>query len=412
LNNLQRSSRIDIIDALRGFSLAGIVIVHMVENYVGAPVPEGAMEAAHQGVMDYVVDGFILLFLRGKFFALFSFLFGLSFFIQMRNASLKGMSFRLRFIWRLTILLCIGYLHSLFYRGDILTVYASLGIFLIPFYKLKKHWVYVVAILLFLGLGRYVVFIFNNGNNLFMEGAFNPNSPDITAYYNVLLNGSIWDVFKTNAWAGHLMKMDFQLGIFSRGYLTFGFFLMGLYAGRLDFFNTYLTEKKLISRVLWGAIALFVISLLITFGSFSQLGEQPAFDNWYAMIGLTGFDLNNVGMTFIIICLFVKVYSSDRWNHGLKIFMPYGRMALTNYVLQSVIGTFVFYGWGLAYLGKLSNTVSFVLALLIILLQMLFSKWWMKRFYYGPFEWIWRSLTFLKVFPFKRGQEIENRSSS
>ncbi len=412
MNKLQRTPRIDIIDALRGFSLAGIVIVHMVENYVGAPVPEGAMEAAHQGIMDYVVDGFILLFLRGKFFALFSFLFGLSFFIQMRNASLKGKSFELRFIWRLTILLCIGYLHSLFYRGDILTVYALLGIFLIPFYKLKQQWVYVVAILLFLGFGRYVVFMFNNGNNLFMEGAFNPNSPDIITYYNVLSNGSLWDVFKTNAWAGHVMKMDFQLGIFSRGYLTFGFFLMGLYAGRLDFFNTYLTEKKLIRRVLWGAIALFVISLLITFGSFAQLGEQPTFDNWYAMIGLTGFDLNNVAMTFIIICLFVKVYSSDRWKQGLNKFMPYGRMALTNYALQSVIGTFVFYGWGLGYLGKLSNTVSFGLALFLILFQMVFSKWWMKHFYYGPFEWIWRSLTFMKVFPFKRAQEIENSSSS
>ncbi|MGB5646574.1 MAG: hypothetical protein WBM55_05595, partial [Muriicola sp.] len=134
------TSRMDIVDALRGFSLAGIVIVHMVENYIGAPFPEGTMEATHQGPLDYVVDGFILLFLRGKFFALFSFLFGLSFFIQMDKARRGGMDFRMRFLWRLMILLAIGFAHSLFYRGDILTIYALLGVLLIPCYKLKDRW--------------------------------------------------------------------------------------------------------------------------------------------------------------------------------------------------------------------------------------------------------------------------------
>lgn len=79
--------RIEIIDALRGFALAGIVIVHLVENYIAAPTPEAFNEAVHQGMGDYVVDGFIGILLRGKFFALFSFLFGLSFFIQMDNAN-------------------------------------------------------------------------------------------------------------------------------------------------------------------------------------------------------------------------------------------------------------------------------------------------------------------------------------
>ncbi|MEZ2414230.1 DUF418 domain-containing protein [Muriicola sp. E247] len=400
----QKKPRIEIIDALRGFSLAGIVIVHMVENYIAAPVPEGAMDAAHQGTADYVIDGFILLFLRGKFFALFSFLFGLSFFIQMKNADLKGQNYQFRFLWRLTLLLIIGYLHSLFYRGDILTIYALLGIFLVPFYRLKKQWIVVSSIVLFLGLGRYLVFLFTQGDSLFTAGNYGPDSPEIIQYFNVLSEGSIWEVFKTNAWEGHIMKMDFQLGIFSRGYLTFGFFLLGLYTGKIDFFRNYLEKRQLVKDLLWGSVILLCIAVVITAGSFMQLGPEPEFNNWIAMLGLTGFDLVNVALTFIILCLFVMIYRSEKWKRRLDSFTPYGRTALTNYVLQSIVGTFVFYGWGLGYIGKLSNTVSFALAILLIIAQILISKWWMKRFYYGPFEWLWRSLTFITIYPFRRSK--------
>ena len=175
--------RIEIIDALRGFSLAGIVIVHMVENYIAAPTPEGALDATHTGVLDYVVDGFIMILLRGKFFALFSFLFGLSFFIQMDSAHQKGEDFRWRFLWRLLLLFAIGYLHHLFYRGDILTIYALLGVFLVPFYKVRNPLILGTAAVLFLGLGRYVIFMITGGDNLFVSGGFDPNSPEIVTYF-------------------------------------------------------------------------------------------------------------------------------------------------------------------------------------------------------------------------------------
>ncbi|NNK11498.1 MAG: DUF418 domain-containing protein [Flavobacteriaceae bacterium] len=402
MTELKKKARIDIIDALRGFSLAGIVIVHMVENYIGSLPPEGAMEAAHQGTFDYVIDGIILLLLRGKFFALFSFLFGLSFFIQMKNADLRGKDYQLRFLWRLTLLLLIGYLHSLFYRGDILTIYALLGVFLVPFYRLKKEWILGFSLVIFLGLGRFLVFFFTQGDNIFSSYNFTPDSPEIIEYFNIISHGSIWEVFKTNAWEGHVTKMDFQLGIFSRGYLTFGFFLLGLYAGRIEFFKKYREKKAFVKNLLWASFILLCVAILITVGAFIQIGPEPQFNTWFSMIGLTGFDLVNVSITFILLCLFVMIYRSEKWKKFLNQFIPYGRIALTNYVLQSIIGTFVFYGWGLGYIGKLSNTVSFGLALLLIVIQMLVSNWWIKHFYYGPFEWLWRSLTFFKVYPFRR----------
>ncbi|GGD38647.1 DUF418 domain-containing protein [Muriicola marianensis] len=397
-----KKSRIDIIDALRGFALAGIVIVHMVENYVAAPVPESAVEAAHQGVFDYVIDGIVLILLRGKFFALFSFLFGLSFYIQMNNAYFKGVDYRYRFLWRMVLLMIIGYLHSLFYRGDILTIYAMLGVFLLFFYKLRSPWILGTIALIFLGTGRFVTFIFTQGQSLFALGELTAENPLMIQYYGILSEGSIWQVFRSNAWNGHIMKLDFQFGIFSRAYLTFGFFLLGFYTGRIEFFKNFMAKKKLTRDLLWASLILFCVAVFITVASFAKIGPEPTFDNWYAMIGLTGYDLVNIAITMTLLCLFVIVYRAERWRKYLDVFKAYGRTALSNYVLQSILGTFFFYGWGLGYIGTLSNTYTFGAALLLIVLQIVISIWWMKRFHYGPLEWIWRTCTSFKSYPFRK----------
>ncbi|MEZ4810980.1 MAG: DUF418 domain-containing protein [Allomuricauda sp.] len=395
-------NRIEIVDALRGFSLAGIVIVHMVENYIGAPPPEVFTEAVHQGIGDNIVDVFIGLFLRGKFFALFSFLFGLSFFIQMDNAAQKGGYFGGRFLWRVALLLLIGYVHSLFYAGDILTIYAMLGVLLIPFYKVKDTWVLGVAALLFLGLGRYIVFFFTHGANMFGNLNLMGNDPQILEYYNVLKDGSLMDVFRSNAYYSHMNKMDFQFGIFGRGYITFGFFLLGLYVGRTGFFKKYKENKKLVQRTWIWSLVLFLVSGALMAVIFGSMGENVTFDNWMAMLGLTALDLNNVAMTFILISVFVILYKRLKPHKWLAKFAPYGKMALTNYFFQSIVGTFFLFGWGLGYIGELPNVYTFGLAILVIAGQMWVSNWWLKKFEYGPLEWLWRSATFLRIFPLKK----------
>lgn len=393
--------RMEIVDALRGFSLAGIVIVHMIENYVAAPTPEGAMEATRQGILDNIILGFNSIFLQGKFFALFSFLFGLSFFIQMDSAHTSGKNFGGRFLWRLILLLGIGYVHHLFYRGDILTIYALLGIFLIPFYKVSNKWILGIVALLFLGVGRYFIFTITGGNGLFIEN-LSPASPEVATYFDILKNGSITEVFASNAVDGHLMKMDFQLGIFSRAYLTFGFFLLGLYVGRSQFFRSFMDHKRLTTRVLYISLGALVLSIGLVIAVFANLGPEIAFDNWLAMVGLTAGDLANISMTFVILSAFVLLYRKPKVANWFGNFAPYGRMALTNYLVQSLIGTFIFYGWGLGYLGELRNIYAFLLAILIVILQMVFSKWWLRHFKYGPLEWLWRSLTHFKRYPMKR----------
>ncbi|MFC4634507.1 DUF418 domain-containing protein [Dokdonia ponticola] len=397
------SPRIEIIDALRGFALAGILICHLVEQYLGAGAPQSHAEAVSVGLSDQIIEGFIGIFMRGKFLALFSFLFGLSFFIQMDNGAKKGTAFGGRFLWRLLLLLIIGYVHSLFYRGDILTIYAMLGILLIPFFRLSNTWVLGISALLFLGLGRYIIFYFTQGDHLFLEvNPMDMESTHVSDYYNILKNGSLWDVFATNSWEGHLDKMNFQYGFFGRGYFTFAFFLVGLYVGRSGFFKRFRENQKFTKKVLIGSLILFVISLGITAGAFISMGTEVNMNSWVAMIGLSGYDLNNASMTLIYLVLFVMLYRKVRPEKWLVKLAPYGRMALTNYILQSIIGTLLLYGWGFGFLGEISNTVTFLMAIALIILQVWVSKIWLRHFAYGPIEWLWRSLTFFKVFPMRK----------
>jgi len=400
------NNRIHSVDALRGFSLAGIVIVHMVENYIGSMPPADAMAAANQGIIDGIVEGFIFLFIRGKFFALFSFLFGLSFFIQMDRAAEKGNRFEGRFLWRLILLLAIGFVHHLFYRGDILTIYALLGILLIPFYRMNPKWILALAGLLFLGAGRYIIFTVFGNQSFFSGVEFRPDNPAIIEYFNVIKSGSLTEVFSTNTTEGHLMKLDFQLGVFGRGYLTFGFFLLGLWIGKLKFFETFRDNRKKLLMGLYWSIALFLVSMVLTgflFSMANQGGEGgPDFASWTTMFALTAYDLSNIFMTFILILAFLLIYMKLKGERFLSKFTAYGRMALTNYVSQTIIGTAILYGWGMGYLGELRNIYTFLMGIAIIILQMLFSKWWLSKFKYGPLEWLWRSLTYFKVFPFKK----------
>lgn len=397
----QKPERMTVVDALRGFSLAGIVIVHMVENYSGGPLPEGAMSGAEQGILDQVVNFFCLLFLRGKFFALFSFLFGLSFYIQMDSGHRQNGHFGYRFAWRLMLLFVIGFVHHLFYRGDILTVYALVGLFLIPFYRIPSGIVLGVATILFLGVPRFLLYAMGQAPGLLLSDLINPDNPVIVAYYETLRSGSIWEVFRSNAWSGQVMKMEFQLGVTSRAYLTFAFFLLGLWFGRIGYFRRFLQLAKQTRRALWISLLGLLVFTLLAGLVFMQLGPDPNFYSGWAMAGLTILDLGNLAMTGIILCGFVLLYRLPAPQKVLNRFAPFGRMALTNYVAQSVIGTFVFYGWGLGLLGHMRNSYAFLLALLIICFQMLLSRWWLKRFRYGPLEWAWRSLTYFRWYPNK-----------
>lgn len=396
--------RIHVIDAFRGFALIGIVLAHMVEQYLGTMPTEELRASMVQGTVDGVIDGLLMLLVRGKFFAMFSFLFGVSFFIQMDRAARRGVDYQGRFLWRVTLLLIIGYVHSLFYRGDILTIYAMLAFLLVPFYRVGNKYLLAIAAIIVIGAGRYLVFAVYGGEPIFPYGEIAPELPHNRDYFQALLAGSLWDVFAANAYLGHLAKLEFQLNVFGRGYLTFAFFLVGLWAGRIRLFERLDELYPRLKKTLLLSVILSIAFFLLTIALFAaaNLEGQPEFDSWLLMFALTAMDLFNCALASVYLCSFALLYRKASGERVLEKLAPYGRTALSNYLLQTLIGTYLIYHYGIGLLGSLSNTQALAIAVLIITVQIWLSAVWLRYFRFGPVEWLWRSGTRLGWQPMAR----------
>ncbi|HET9053981.1 MAG TPA: hypothetical protein VFM90_07405, partial [Cyclobacteriaceae bacterium] len=186
------NERLHVVDALRGFALAGITVAHMLEQFIVAPRPTEGWGVESLLVDNVIVAGQII-FVMGKFYSIFALLFGMSFAIMMENAARKGSNFSGRFLWRLGLLFLIGIVHSLIYRGDILVVYVVIGFLLPFFYNLPNKWLWAVVALLFLGAGRFLFFVLT-GKATLLSWENSPASPEVAAYVNTLKTGSFWDI--------------------------------------------------------------------------------------------------------------------------------------------------------------------------------------------------------------------------
>ena len=125
--------------------------------------------------------------------------------------------------------------------------------------------------------------------------------------------------------------------------------------------------------------------------------------SWNFIIGITLYDVANLAQTALYVFGFLLLFVNKTWwrRQMLKL-APFGRMALTNYVLQTLVGTFIFFGYGFGLLGDIGSTVAAALSIALFILQRIGSRWWLERYYFGPLEWLWRSLTFWKIQPFKK----------
>lgn len=394
---IQPKPRISSIDALRGFSLIGIVLLHCMEHFDLTSYPEYAsalMQKIDMGVYDV-----IRFFVQGKSYAIFSMLFGLSFFIQMDNQADKGVDFRLRFLWRMVLLLVLGYVNGLMYMGEFFVVYAILGCVMVLLWRVPTKVLLVLALLLFLQIPEWVSL-----GKVLVGGA--PNERSEMAKYmsslyvecaDVFTNGTFWDMIKFNLWKGQLAKCLWVVAV-ARYLQLIGLFIIGLLIGRAGIHRSEESLVKWSRRALPWALGVFAVfygaSLLL-----------PAF-------GLEGFALRqsrmllrnyaNLGqMIFYVAGLTLLYYKSKGWRSVLDKLAPVGRMSVTNYMMQSVFGVFIFYGFGLN-LASATFSECAVAGVVICAVQILFSNWWMKHHYYGPVEWLWRTATWMKRVPLKR----------
>ena len=404
LQTTSSSNRIEAIDVLRGFTLFGIVLVHMVEQYYAGPYPEGVQ--SEPTTLDNILQGFAGIFIMGKFYMIFSFLFGLSFFIQ---SSKRDSGFLLRFTWRLLILFAIGMIHHLHYRGDILSIYAILGFGLLLFSWLPDKTMLIVAVLLVFNIPSHIArTVYAIDPSLQGQSVFNADQNALMAYYNTVKSGPYLEILKAN-FNSFSAKMRFQVE-FGRIYITLGLFLLGVYAGRKKVFENLEEKKPLLKKAirysLWSLLGVILFAAAFfgaSFGLKIELSEQVQ-----NLVSFFTYDVFNAAMSCIYTAGILLLFQKEKWHKRLMHLYPVGRMGLTTYLMQSMFGTLIFFSYGLGLLFEFGSAVTFGLGVLIFIVQIIFAKYWFQYFQFGPVEWLWRTLTYFKIQPLRKKQSLQS----
>ena len=204
------------------------------------------------------------------------------------------------------------------------------------------------------------------------------------------MEGSFFDVVNFNSINGHLAKWQFMINT-NRYIQMIGLFIVGLLLGRFKYFKNIDKHKKITLKVLMvcGLLALVFHYVPLSFqeSTFSKVQIDllnQLFSSYF-----------NFVFTFFIIALFIVIYSSIFQKAKSSILINYGRMSLTNYVVQALFGTIFFYGYGFAMYKYFGATMCFLYGITFFVLQGFFCKFWLKHFYYGPLEWVWRAFTLM-----------------
>lgn len=405
--------RISALDALRGFALFGIIVMHMLQHFGYGFVP-ATQEILHFPQLDAAMQWLGSNVVMGRFINIFAFLFGMSLFIQIDKAAKKGIDFRGRFVWRMILLMLFGLLCHSFYNVEIISVYALFGLLLLALYRVKTWVLVTFAIVLLLGAPRVAQVYFHNQevaaelNLSNQETVIAKQAPtDTQAQPEHLANPSFINSAKYNYIARLDAKLNYQFSFIGRGYATFAIFIFGLLVGRSRFLETaHLHRNRLFQLFAGFTVATITINVLQTLMPEQNIRVFFRADGVHLPWELVGYqvlnDLSLVTYSGALICGFLLLYYSKQFGSYLDVLSPYGRAALTNYIMQGVIGSILFAPWAFGFTFASWGLFALVmLGLLIYILQWALSSLWLKRYLYGPLEWLWRTGTYMKLQPFK-----------
>ncbi|WP_324720897.1 DUF418 domain-containing protein [Salinimicrobium sp. HB62] len=395
-------NRIETLDVLRGFALAGILYAHMVIWYTGAALPPDVY-TKYDSTADGIALGIFGALVFGKFFSVFSFLFGLGFYLHFRNKRSKPEYLKI-YIWRLFLLFFIGLLHHILWRGDILTIYAVLGIILLFFGKLSPKIILTIALLLITNIPTHLYDFFQT--EVIRSSVALPMAEEAESYYSLVKNSGFFEVLEDN-WRSWPAKIEYQLQS-GRLFMTFGYFLLGLYAGRTKLFSD--PENNLKTFISWNRasknvvlILLFLALLMYLFNLVTIPGIKVVPElQWIASFL---FSIYNACLSIFYITGITLLYRKGSFQKILRPLTALGRMALTIYIMQTLFGLLLFYNFGFGLFDQTSPSINVFMGVVVFLIQLKFAQWWLSRFQQGPVEWVWKSLTYFDFSSIKKSNK-------
>ncbi|MGJ7033214.1 DUF418 domain-containing protein [Niabella hirudinis] len=401
------NERADILDVLRGFALLGIFLANsaVFSQYV-MQQPE-VVAAFSTEAIDKWLRYFHFAFIDGKFYSLFSLLFGIGFSVIFFRNKQKGNKGLTIFYRRLFILAIFGLLHIFFlWDGDILFFYALVGMFLPLFRNGKDKTLIILAACLLLS-----PLLFDLAKVL-TDGKWDMSIPFLKA---ALAHDKTFGLTEDNAGAFLTTHTDYRSilnwnrsGFWFSWFLRLGsnrpvkvlaLFLLGLYVGRHFIYSRLQEYKPLLKKVRLFGLGLGIpAGLLHAWFEFDHKRLPAAAGLWDTLF----YALNVAPLALGYAATIALWYVNGKYLWILQPLRYAGRMALTNYILQSFFGVVIYYGIGFGLGAQSGPAVFMPIAVGVFLLQVLYSNLWFRYFNYGPLEWIWRILTYGKRLPLRK----------
>ncbi len=390
MNNLKpRSTRIEVVDALRGFAVMAILLVHSLEHFIFSVYPEASSQPQWLNTLDDTVFSIIFTLFAGKSYAIFALLFGFTFYIQYNNQQNKGKDFGPRFLWRMILLLAFATLNAAFFpAGDVLLLFAIVSIFLFAVRKWSNTTILITAIIFLL---QPIEWFHYFASNIIP----NYSIPDLNVgemYAAISKNtkeGTFVEFIVKNINLGQKASLFWAIGA-GRFLQTAGLFLLGYLIGRKKLFlnsveNTHFGVKALIvSAILFAPINALADIFLNDDSKIISSSIGVILDMW-----------QKFAFTFVLISAFVLAFYHTAFKDKTKNLQLYGKMSLTNYITQSISGALIYFPFGLYLAPYCGYTASLLIGILFFILQIQFCKWWLKSHKQGPLEYIWHKWTWL-----------------
>jgi len=383
------SSRLDLVDALRGFAIVSIMLLHNLEHFDLYHKPAGQPDWLVM-LDQNIWDGMFFLF-AGKSYLIFALLFGVTFHLQDSRRAAAGEDFRPRFAWRMLLLLGFGMVNSLFYQGDILSFYAVMSFTLLPVARLRSRAVLAIAAILLLQPYFWVHVL---------QALPQPDAkladPASWAYFartgEYMTGGTMLQTYLGNVTTGKTAAVlwSWENGRF---FQIPAVFMLGMLAGRAGVFALSDANRTFWRRLLVVAALCFAALYATTRGLDAAVTGQALQRPLMVIVK----SWSNFALMGVIVAVFALLYQRGTLARALNVFAPLGRMSLTSYVSQSVVGTALYYGFGLGLYQVTGATACLLIGMVLALLQGLFSAWWLKRHKQGPLEALWHRATWIGV---------------
>lgn len=402
------AERIATIDILRGFALFGILLVNMGLFANSAYHSVIGYDAATW--YDRLAQWFVEFFAFGKFYSLFSLLFGIGMAIQMSRAQAKGVRFVPLYARRMAVLLAFGLIHAyLIWVGDILILYALLGFVLLVAFRNRRPrtlFVWAIALILVTVLINGAAWALVEWGRSTPEGAQMVDETLATQTEGYRAAAAAADaVYATGNFAAvtrqRVQDMNFIASILPFiAFNVLAMMLVGLGVGKLGVCADVPAHRALLRRVLWWGLIVGVAgNLLYVVGDAYSQRNVPSLLNW---LSSTGQAIGAPALALFYAAGITLLVEQAAWRRRFGLLAPAGQMAITNYLAQSVICTLIFYGYGLGLTGRMGAAAGVALTLAIYAVQVAWSRWWLRRFRFGPVEWLWRTLTYMRRQPMRR----------